>query len=318
MTTPQLLPLRIPNPFFEGRNEVYVITGDPLTIIDTGIATRIAYDRLIEKLAEVGLRVADIGRVVLTHKHIDHIGNAWRIQQASGAEIMIHQHEVTAVVDTDAEGQRFRDLLNSRLDRWRVAADARPHDGTSQRQGWEIEPAAAVGLNDGQRMELGGHSATGDSLEVIHTPGHTLGSICVRWGDRLFSGDHVLANTSPNIGGGDLRQSGLLKLFFRSLQRMIEIAPRIEMVYPGHGEPFPDLAGRCRALASHHQQRLDHLASLVQRHPDLSIYEIALRMFGPLKDHHVMLGCAEAESHLEYLVDQGRIRHEDHRYRVTE
>ncbi len=39
--------------------------------------------------------------------------------------------------------------------------------------------------------------------------------------------------------------------------------------------------------------------------------------FGPLKDHHVFLGCAEAESHLEYLADQGRVTHDNHVYRLA-
>ncbi len=248
MALPTVLPLRIPNPFFEGRNEVYAILGDPITIIDTGIATQVAYDRLLEKLAENQIDVTAIGRIILTHKHIDHIGNAWRIQQASGAEIMIHESEVPSVVQSDAGGNRFRELVSERMQQWRVAADARPDDGTSNGQSWEIEPAAAVGLIDGQRIDLGEAE-----LEVIHTPGHTYGSICLRLGDMLFTGDHVLKNTSPNVGGGDLRRRGLLKQFLSSLERMVQLSPEIETVYPGHGDPFSELAPRCLRLAKHHR-----------------------------------------------------------------
>jgi glyoxylase-like metal-dependent hydrolase (beta-lactamase superfamily II) len=312
MASPTVLPLRISNPFFEGRNEVYVILADPITIIDTGIATQHAYDRLLAKLSEHNLKVDDIGRVILTHKHIDHIGNAWRIQQASGAEIMIHESEVPAVVETDSAGNRFRDLVAERMQQWRVDETARPQDKPNRGQGWEIQPAAAVGLTEGQRIEVGGAH-----LEVIHTPGHTFGSICLRLGNQLFSGDHVLANTSPNVGGGDLRRKGLLKLFLSSLQRMIRLAPEIDTVYPGHGDPFSDLASRCKDLADHHQNRLDQLEAIVRKDGQLSIYETAVRLFGDLKDHHVMLGCAEAQSHLEYLADQGRVTHDDHLYRLA-
>lgn len=312
MTSPTVLPLRIPNPFFEGRNEVYVIIADPITIIDTGIATQIAFDRLVQKLGEHQIALRDIGRVILTHKHIDHIGNAWRFQQASGAEIMIHESEVPNIVDSDAGGGRFRELVAQRMQEWRVTADARPSDNTSQGQGWEIQSAAAVGLQDGQRIDLG----TGE-LEVIHTPGHTYGSICLRMGKQIFTGDHVLANTSPNIGGGDMRRKGLLSHFLNSLERMIQLAPMIDTVFPGHGDPFTDLESKCRSLASHHRNRLEQLEAIVKKNGEVSIYETAVALFGKLSDHHVMLGCAEAQSHLEHLADQGRVTHENHVYRMA-
>jgi glyoxylase-like metal-dependent hydrolase (beta-lactamase superfamily II) len=312
MASPTVLPLRIPNPFFEGRNEVYVILGDPITIIDTGVATQIAYDRLVEKLAEHQINATDVGRVILTHKHIDHIGNAWRIQQASGAEIMIHESEVPSVVQSDAGGNKFRELVSERMQQWRVAADARPSDSSSNGQSWEIQSAAAVGLVEGQRIDVGGAE-----LEVIHTPGHTYGSICLRLGDQLFTGDHVLQKTSPNVGGGDLRRKGLLKLFLSSLERMIEIAPEIETVFPGHGDPFSELAPRCRKLAKHHRARLEQLEAIVKRSGEMSIYETAVKLFGKMDNYHVVLGCAEAQSHLEYLADEGRVIQNDYLYRLA-
>lgn len=312
MSSPAVLPLRIPNPFFEGRNEVYVIMGDPITIIDTGIATQVAFDRLAQKLGEHQITLRDIGRVILTHKHIDHIGNAWRIQLASGAEIMIHQSEVPSIVDTDAGGDRFRELIAERMQTWGVAVEDRPDDNTSQSTGWEIQPAAAVGLQDGQIIDLGN-----GQLEVIHTPGHTYGSICLRLGRQIFTGDHVLADTSPNIGGGDMRQTGLLKHFLNSLERMIQLAPKIDTVFPGHGDPFADLESKCRSLARHHRKRLEQLESIVKNKGEVSIYETAVALFGKLSDHHLFLGCAEAQSHLEYLVDQGKLNHQGHLYRLA-
>ena len=95
--------LRVSNPFFEGANTVYLIESDPLTLIDTGVATEIAYERLLSQLKETGLRVEDIRRVILTHKHIDHIGNAWRIQQLNQAEILIHESEMRSIENVDAQ-----------------------------------------------------------------------------------------------------------------------------------------------------------------------------------------------------------------------
>lgn len=313
MNTAPILPIRIPNPFFEGRNEVYVIRGEPLTLIDTGIATQIAYDRLVETLSAHRIRVQDIGRVILTHKHIDHIGNAWRIQQASGAEILIHEAEVRAVTDTDPSGDRFAELVSERLEVWQVPADRRPARDDPHRRRWEIEPAAAVGVTDGQRIDVGR-----GELQVIHTPGHTYGSICLRYGTALFTGDHVLAKTSPNVGGGDMQRSGLLQQFLASLDCLIELAPRIANVYPGHGDPFSHLAPRCRTLQRHHAQRCQKIRSALQQHGPSTVYEVAIRIFGALDDFHIVLGCAEAASHLEYLVDRGEVCEDQARFALCQ
>jgi len=308
-----ILPLRIPNPFFEGRNEVFVIRGNPLTLVDTGIATQIAYDRLLEKLGEHRIDVQEVGRVILTHKHIDHIGNAWRIQQASGAEIMIHESEVPAVTDTDPTGDRFANLVSERLDAWQVPADHRPQRNKHTERRWEIESAAAVGITDGQRIDVGR-----GELEVIHTPGHTYGSICLKYGPALFTGDHVLAKTSPNVGGGDMRRRGLLKHFIASLDRLIELAPRTDKAYPGHGEPFPHLAPRCKTLKRHHDQRLQQIRSALQNHGPSTVYEVATEIFGELDDFHIVLGCAEAASHLEYLTDLGEVALDNQRFALCQ
>ncbi len=123
MTEPATITLRIPNPFSEGRNRVYVIPSDPVTLIDTGTATDRAFDALVSQLDEHGLSIRDIGRVILTHKHIDHIGNAWRIQQESDAEILIHESEMKSIADVDPDSIRFKDLVADRLTQWNVRDD---------------------------------------------------------------------------------------------------------------------------------------------------------------------------------------------------
>jgi len=299
---PRILTLRIPNPFFEGRNRVYVILSDPVTLIDSGTATDRAFDALVEALGEHQLTVADIGRVALTHKHIDHIGNAWRIQQASRAEILIHDSEMMSVSDVDPAGGRYHNLALQRLEEWNAPSQALHNDENASRMDWKIRPASPTGLHDGDRIDLGD-----GELEVIHTPGHTVGSICLRYGSVLFSGDHVLPDITPNIGGGDMRQNGLLELFMDSLQRTITIGPDIERVLPGHGDSFGDLEDRCRRLLDHHRLRLETTESILRERGPQQVYQMAQHLFGDMTDFHLLLGCAEAHAHLEYLTTEGRI-----------
>ena len=156
MNDPSILSLQVPNPFFEGRNRVYVILSDPVTLIDSGVATERGMEALVQGLADHGLSIAQVGRVVLTHKHIDHIGNAWRVQRASGAEILIHESELPSISDVDPDSQRFSELVRQRLREWSVPDDAQPRPAASAGLKWDIQPAVPTALADGQRIDLGG------------------------------------------------------------------------------------------------------------------------------------------------------------------
>lgn len=307
-----IISLRIPNPFVEGRNRVYVITSSPVTMIDTGVATERAFEALVAGLGEHGLSLDDIERVLLTHKHIDHIGNAWRVQRQSGAEILIHNSETHAVTDVDPRGERFTALVRERLNEWNVPGDAFPDTSARRKIQWEIEPAEATGIQDGERIPMGD-----GEWEVIHTPGHTMGSVCLCDGRHLFSGDHVLPDISPNVGGGDMRQRGLLRHYLQSLDRIVAEADGSVRVLPGHGEPFDRLHERCRELIAHHHERLETTVEILTKESPQSVYEIARQLFGEMQDFHVVLGCAEAAAHLDYLVDEGQVVWEDGRYRLA-
>ena len=310
MLTARVHRIPVPNPFFEGRNSVYLIASSPVTLIDTGVATTKAFEALEAGLKEHGLRVGDIQRVVLTHKHIDHMGNAWRIQQQGGAEILIHESECHAVTDVDPSGERFAELVAKRLREWGAPEMKRSDRSSSPMPPWDLEPAEATGLSDGQYLE----QADG-RLQVIHTPGHTMGSICLRYGTLLFSGDHVLEDLSPNIGGGDMRHRGVLRHYLASLERIMNTSDEVQ-VMPGHGQPFTALRKRCQVLIGHHEERLAKILVILRGGPQ-SVYEVACQLFGKLESFHVMLGCAEASAHLELLVERGSVACDDGEYRLT-
>lgn len=309
MTENQIQTIRVPNPFSEGRNRVYLIPSNPLTLIDTGTATERAFSALVDGLRDLGISIRDIGRIILTHKHIDHIGNAWRIQRESGAEILIHESEMHAVSDVDPDGQRYHELVRTRSADWNVSEDATTELDEFTGLKWNIESANPIGLRDGQLIDIGD-----GELEVIHTPGHTKGSICLRQGDLLFCGDHVLPDISPNIGGGDLRHQGLLTDYLVSLQHTAELSEEIKQVFPGHGDPFSHLQRRCLGLIAHHRQRLEQAVGILEREGTMSIYDMALALFGEMRGFHVILGCAEAHAHLDVLVDEGRARCDEGEY----
>ena len=186
--------IAVPNPFFEGRNSVYLLKCDPVTLVDTGVATEKAYGALVDGLKAASISINDIKRVVLTHKHIDHIGNAWRIQQESGAEVCIHEHEAKSVVEVDPSGKRFGNLVADRLRSWQVA-DA-PSSSGDKMPTWTLEACEPTGIKEGDALPTETHS-----IEVLHTPGHTMGSVCLRFGDRfVLRGSRTATESRPTSG----------------------------------------------------------------------------------------------------------------------
>ena len=141
----------------------YLIAEQRLTLIDAGLpGARIVLDRYLRR---IGRRLDELERIVCTHGHPDHIGGV-RELAGPGVEVLIHPD------DLDGVGISLREVLRVR-DRGSILHFLTPH------------PGVATPVVDGDVLHvLGG-------LEVIHTPGHTPGSICL-WAPThrlLFTGD---------------------------------------------------------------------------------------------------------------------------------
>lgn len=131
----------------------YLIVEDELTLIDAG--HRGSLRILGPYLKRIGREVKDITRIVCTHGHPDHIGGVHEIAKASGAHVHMHP------ADMERLRIRLREVFNGRPAPGAIIAFLTQ------------APADAVPVADGDLLPaLGG-------LRVIHTPGHTPGSICL-------------------------------------------------------------------------------------------------------------------------------------------
>jgi len=158
-------------------------------------------EAIMEIVARHGLQVKQI---VVTHAHIDHIGGAVKLKQLTGAPILLNQNDSTLLrmMDTQAQWLGMRSP-------GKVAIDQSITSGDSVK----------VGAIEGK---------------VLHTPGHTEGSICLYFEPekRLVAGDTLFAGS---IGRTDL-PGGSFDKIIRSLHESVLALPDETVVIPGHGE----------------------------------------------------------------------------------
>ena len=168
-------------------------------VIDPGIKE--AEDKKIfEKLAKHDLKIKYI---VNTHGHIDHISGNDILKQATDAEILIHENDALMLADP---WENLSEMLDFHA----------------------VSPPADRLLHDGDAIKIGRLK-----LKVIHTPGHSSGSISLyrEAEDAVFTGDTLFAGS---IGRTDLPGSSFKEIML-SLKDKIMKMPDNTTVYPGHG-----------------------------------------------------------------------------------
>ena len=271
----------------------YVIDG---TLFDTGIG-----------LADVRWTELGIERIAITHMHPDHVGGAAAATAATGAPV--YQGGLDY-----AQCERVWGSENwpERIAAWfvRHGVPASVTDDLIE-QGHAFAPFIRYAI-DPELLYEGSELA---GWQVLELPGHADGHLGFLRDGVLVAGDHLLRNISPAVGLYPESRPDPLGDYLASLQRTIELAPRI--VYPGHGDPIEDAALRASELIEHHRVRLNEAAAALSAEPRTA-YDVSLVLFGRgLTPTQERFAVAETLSHLERLVREGRAARAGSDVRVT-
>jgi glyoxylase-like metal-dependent hydrolase (beta-lactamase superfamily II) len=176
------------------------IIGDETTrdamVIDPG-------DDILDVLAIIQKHNLQVKKIIITHAHIDHVGGAMKLRQSTGAPILMNQNDYALVKMLDVQ-------------------------------------AAWLGMTPPGEVKIDGSMSDGDTVDagplvanVIHTPGHTEGSVCLFFPgqQKLIAGDTLFAGS---IGRTDL-PGGSYDKIIRSLHEKVLALPDRTVVVPGHG-----------------------------------------------------------------------------------
>ena len=263
------------------------------TLFDTGLG-----------LGDTDWSALGIERIAITHMHPDHVGGAAAAAAATGATV--HQGALDYAQCERVWGSADWPERMAAWFRWN-GVPARVSDELIV-QGHAFAPFISYApgpecLAEGDEL---------DGWHVVELPGHADGHLGFLRDGVLVGGDHLLAEISPAVGLYPESRPDPLGDYLASLERTIELAPRL--VLPGHGDPIHDAATRARELIEHHEHRLDATAAALSAAPQTG-FEISLALFGEeLAPTERRFAVAETLSHLERLVAAGRAeRHEDGR-----
>ncbi len=264
MARPIQIPL--PIPYAVGPVNAYLFLDPEPTLVDCGLKTDACWDALTAGLASYGLAVGDLQRVIITHAHVDHMGLAGKITEASGAQIWVAENMVEWAVNfpTKWEGRmRFMARILQQLSLPSEQQAAILASMATTPTLWDSVPASRVTAfpNEGV-IEIGGAA-----WQIIYTPGHSNTQSCFYQPEtRQFLAADMLLSVTPTpvieepLDGSDERVPGLPQ-FLDSLALVEEL--EIDWVYPGHGDPFTDHRALIERQSTRIAQRTEECYGLI-------------------------------------------------------
>jgi glyoxylase-like metal-dependent hydrolase (beta-lactamase superfamily II) len=303
--------LAVPTPFLVGRVNCYLIEDEPLTLVDTGPNSGKSLDELERALAEHGRAIEDLGLIVLTHQHMDHVGLLEILARRSSAEVAAF-HELGPYLENFSQSATADDDFSQGImRRYGVPSDLTTVLGSVGAAFRAFGSSGHVdrGLHDGDTLALRDRT-----FQVFHRPGHSPSDTIFWDEDRkiLIGGDHLLAHISSNplvsrpLGGADPapgERPRALVDYLTSMRATRELPA--ELVLSGHGNPIRDHGSLIEERFRMHERRARKMLRMLEDGP-LTGYEVALRMWGNVAVTQAYLTLSEVLGHMDLLIDEGR------------
>ena len=299
--------LRMPLPFALNHINLWLLDdGDGYTVVDTGLGlpdTRALWERIFA----TALHGKPITRVIATHFHPDHFGNAGWLTERWAVDLWCTLAEfLTAHIAWRARDEAAIHRWGDHYRRHGLDADALRRLGERGNHYPGLVPTLPSSyrcIRDGDRVVIGGQA-----WEVLvglgHAPEHA--ALWCEAANLLIAGDQVLPKITTNVSvWPDRPLDDPLRLYLDSLARFRPL-PANALVLPSHGLPFRGLHARLDALRAHHAARLaETLDALAEPRSAAELIPVLFRR--ALDTHQLSFAIGEALAHLNHLEAAGSI-----------
>lgn len=183
-------------------NYAYLILGKENVLIDTGHPGQA--EDILEELRSMNIRPEDIKNILITHHDVDHVGNLVFMEKETDAEVWASGEDIPYILG-DKSRPGFKKIISFFL-RARKPEKIRPYPKN-------------------QRI---------NNVEIIPTPGHTPGHVCILYKDVLFAGD-LVRNSKGQLKPSTSYLTWNKSILSESIKKIAEY--RFKWICPAHGEP---------------------------------------------------------------------------------
>lgn len=294
----------LPTPFRVGQVNCYLLRDPPVTLVDPGTLEPGSLDALAGLLRANGLAFSDVEQVIVTHAHPDHFGAAAVLAARAGARIVCSGPERAGLIAPRDAGDAYALLRRLGVPETVAGGLVGSGDRILARVVKFADPEMVFPVYDGDRLRAGGRE-----FICLLSSGHAEGHLSLWDPDDgvLLSGDHLLPRIIPVptlVGGDETARRRPFVEYLDGLDRFEALQP--EVLLPGHGSAFTDVALLTNRLRRHSEARADDVAAILADGP-ATPFDIAHRLQWQPQGARLVMGLANVQGHLDLLTEAGRV-----------
>ncbi len=273
-------------------------------MVDAGLNTDESFNALLKGLSDIGYRIEDIKKLIISHYHLDHCGLASRLQKMVSVPVYLHEADKRILDFFKKHVEHYPERVWEFFHSYGVPEDTMDFI-TKELHVYKaliLGPTDTLPLQDGDTFEI-----EDGYIQAIYTPGHTPGHMSVFYPEKkiFFGADFILKDEWPHGGiYPAIQDYNPIKDYLGSLKRVRQIEP--EVIMPSHGEPLYDPIKRINDALNFMTSKIEEIHEILKRRGPLNLAQIcdrAFRSYDSSLSYFFLLSLCLG--YVRYLIEEG-------------